>query len=741
MPNQKFTISLNVENIGPHYDGNKLSFTHEVDSNKSVFFAVNGTGKSFLSKTFRLAENLETHTDDLLTIGRNRADFTFSINANNVEKHLSVVLEKYKEPVITNTTGLLFHTFNSDFVEENIKPRNYNPNGDIDGYILGKAQIDLTDEKLREANLVVELNVLNNEIESIISKAKSVLRNAGVTSNTTEMALITRKELEQLKSFDGILTFKEVLTQLEKLRKVPENLSDISIPKFDLDISFLDNIADELITSYPKSEWDEEFVRYYKENRPFIEAGLDKINSDVNCCPFCQRTFDEQALQLIQQYSNYRNNQEAKTIALLDTYAKKVKSLIDLLKDGNAQIVAAQNQLNKLKEYFPSLKDYTLSLIDLNEESIKLFTDIHKLLEIKTNNLVLTFDESYNLIKWLKLFLDTARKNYTLNASILEAANRSKNNTACERLELRRKLCKAKYIECSLELKDKFAKMSSLQSQLESLRLRIKEKEEQVKVSKRDKVYSTLTSFLNVFFNGKYTIDKETFEINFWGNKVGQRASRILSDGEKSIVAYCYYLATTHLLIERESDYDKLFFIIDDPISSMDFHYVYMVAQTLRDIKNLFDISTHERIWVFTHNMEFLSIIKRNHILKYAFIIKPGKIEEINHNLLMPYESHLTDIVKISKGEILPNHNTANSIRHVLETVCQFEFPEKGIEKYIEENEILAKNAYIYSICQDLSHGNLRNQPPYSADVLISACASVVEFMTSKYKGQIDAIK
>lgn len=254
-------------------------------------------------------------------------------------------------------------------------------------------------------------------------------------------------------------------------------------------------------------------------------------------------------------------------------------------------------------------------------------------------------------------------------------------------------------------------------------------------------MYSTLTSFLNLFFDGKYTIDKESFQIRFLGNTVGPNASRILSDGEKSIVAYCYYLSTTHLLVERESDYDKLFFIIDDPISSMDFHYVYMVAQSLRDIKNTFGITSHERIWVFTHNMEFLSIITRNHILEKAFVITPGKIDKIDSRLLMPYESHLTDIVRIARREALPTHTTANSIRHVIETVCQFEYPELGIENYISSDEILSKNAYIYSICQDLSHGKLRNQPPYSADILISACDTIVEFMNSKYKGQIDAIK
>ena len=741
MSNQKFTVSLNVENIGPHSDSNQLSFSKEVDSNKCIFFAANGTGKSFISKTFRLTETSGTTTDDLLTIGKNKANFSFDIKSNNTTKQLSIILEKNKEPVITNTSGLLFHTFNSDFVEENIKPRHYAPNGDIEGYILGKAQIDLTSEKAQESNLVSKLKTLNADVDEIISKARADLRHAGVQNNMNEMALIVREQIEQQKSFDDMPLYREVLAQLDKLKKVPETIADISIPKLDFDTSCLDNIAKELVTAYPKSEWDEEFVRYYKENRIFLEGGLDKIRAEPNCCPFCQRQFDEQALQLIKQYSDYRNNQEAKTIAILDSYIKELKSLKQSFNTGNEQIAAAQNQLSKLKEYFPSLKDLNLSVARLNDVHVKLFSDIYSLMEAKINNLTLTFNESQELLKLLRLLIDSAETTYRSNENILEIANRNKNNAAVERLALRRKLCKAKYLDCCLALKDKFSTISALQSQLNNIRLSIIEKEEQVKISKRAKVYSTLTSFLNLFFNGKYTIDEETFEIRFWGNKIEQKASRVLSDGEKSIVAYCYYLATTHLLVERESDYEKLFFVIDDPISSMDFHYVYIVAQSLRDLKSIFGISTHERIWVFTHNMEFLSIITRNYIINRTFIIRPGIIDDLSHKLLMPYESHLIDIVKISREEILPTHTTANSIRHVLETVCQFEYPDKGLENYILENKILANNAYIFSICQDLSHGKLRYQRPYSTDVLISACTSVVEFMNSKYKGQIDAIK
>ena len=68
---KSFTISLNINNIGPHYGEHKIDFSETVDSNKAIFFATNGTGKSFISRIFRLLEPEKTNclADDLLTLG------------------------------------------------------------------------------------------------------------------------------------------------------------------------------------------------------------------------------------------------------------------------------------------------------------------------------------------------------------------------------------------------------------------------------------------------------------------------------------------------------------------------------------------------------------------------------------------------------------------------------------------------------------------------------------------------
>jgi wobble nucleotide-excising tRNase len=287
-------------------------------------------------------------------------------------------------------------------------------------------------------------------------------------------------------------------------------------------------------------------------------------------------------------------------------------------------------------------------------------------------------------------------------------------------------------------LSSQFLSISSQQVELKALSDDIAKKEEQARVSKKQKVYDTLEYFLNRFFVGKYSIDKDTFQIIFQ-NMSHENVSTILSDGEKSIVAFCFYLASTHLLLSRDSDYNRLFFIIDDPISSMDFHFVYAVAQVLREIKDYFGLQ-HARMYVFTHNLEFYSIITRNHTITQAYVMRPGSVEKLRKQLLMPYESHLHDVFNVANGKEPPSHTIGNSIRHVVETVCRFEYPSKNLEAYITENEVLSENSCIFTLCQDLSHGALRVQPPFDEQVLTEACKAVVAFMNEKYKGQVDAL-
>ena len=69
------------------------------------------------------------------------------------------------------------------------------------------------------------------------------------------------------------------------------------------------------------------------------------------------------------------------------------------------------------------------------------------------------------------------------------------------------------------EHKNNIESVIKLRVQWKSLSDEIKKKREQQKVSKKEKVASTIKTVLNYFFAGKYSLDKENFRLIFDKNK------------------------------------------------------------------------------------------------------------------------------------------------------------------------------------------------------------------------------
>lgn len=742
MADKKFTVSLNIENIGPHSDNQKIAFSQEVDSNKAIFFATNGTGKSFISRAFRLCSPSMAGSlaDDVLTIGKDNGQMQFSIHADNIAKELKADVHRGTAPIVQNNTGLLFHVFNNDYVEENIKQKNYTPDGQIEGYILGKVQIDLSEDKRREKDLGAEVENDSKKINSAIEKAKSDLRGEGITSQTNEFRLITRENVDKGFDFECDDSVENIIKQLHTLEKVPEDIPSIgfTVPSFNL--GFLQEANEILGTEYPKSEWDEDFVEEYKKHQSFIENGLAAEHSDT-VCPFCKREYDEKARMLISQYNAYRADRESQILGILSRLLKDIETITSAFKSQDAQNKQVFVQLTEIQKYFPSLQNSSIQELSALDSYISSWATISDMIETKKQNLCCVPTGISDAISNCKSACEAVIKLQKANETVVKHVNSVKDNSKSERLALRRKLCKAKALFLHDELQRSFEELRKKQSDLKKLHEEIEAKEQTAKVRKRDKVYETLEIMLDNFFAGKYQIDKGTFQIKFRGSKLNGNASKVLSDGEKSIVAFCWYLAETHTLVEKETDYDNLFFVIDDPISSMDFHFVYAVAQVLRSIKSIFGMSRHERLWVFTHNIEFFSIVARNHVLVATYMLKPGKIVPFNHQLLLPYENHLFDLLEIAERGKSPNHTTGNSIRHVIETISKFEDPEIGIEKYVVNSPELQKDPCIFSLCQDLSHGTVRRELPYDEELLKAACKTVITFVEAKYPRQVEKVR
>ncbi len=125
-----FDVSLKMENIGPHIGAAKMDFRKQMSEHRLAVYAPNGAGKTFISRMFRAVMLPPANSDRYLTKGKSSGRFFFGIDRVQngvVVNHGSIEteLKRGKMLSVDNQLGMLFHVFNSDYVEENVRPNNY----------------------------------------------------------------------------------------------------------------------------------------------------------------------------------------------------------------------------------------------------------------------------------------------------------------------------------------------------------------------------------------------------------------------------------------------------------------------------------------------------------------------------------------------------------------------------------------------------------------------------------------
>ena len=96
----------------------------------------------------------------------------------------------------------------------------------------------------------------------------------------------------------------------------------------------------------------------------------------------------------------------------------------------------------------------------------------------------------------------------------------------------------------------------------------------------KNELLKTINSILDDFTITNYRID-EKFDLYLNDCSVSQKADRLLSDGEKNIIAFALFISELKLLY---SETEKSIIFIDDPITSVDYPNLYSIYNYLIDI-------------------------------------------------------------------------------------------------------------------------------------------------------------
>jgi wobble nucleotide-excising tRNase len=725
---------------------------------QNLLFATSGTGKSFLSRAIRLFDGGAADAEENRTNPRNIVSEEGSAGTlelfEGAEQIAKLQLDTKTNQTQREVGKYIFHVYSTDYVNTELGRRQFQLNGDIDHeIILGRENKDLTEKEDQKVEKQKALRSASDALQLKFDNDKrSLQRRLSISGNLSEYnGLKIPLEKNAPARPASLETLANIQLQFDALKSLP---SDPALPVYP-DTSTISpsptNLSELLTTPVSASTIAEDVKKKIQNDPDFFERGVEHLHVNSETCPFCTQKIGSDAKATIEAIIAYFEDAEAKAKKELNALQLDVSRTDQAVEKFKLDAASAEARFDNLKKFFPSTQTIGLSSPASKLEEIK--AKLHaasQAIQRKLQNLETTdFNEQdFDYAKELSELSRIRERNQGLIQSLVGLVTNSTN----ERLSIQRKGCTAFRREFLDQYRNDIEAIQNLESDILQLTVDIEalKKSSGEKVSAREKVADTFTYLMRFVFGEKYSFDRARFVVQRNKADMTRGGDRTLSDGEKSILAFCYYLAQTHLKVETAADYERLFFVIDDPVSSVSFDYVYSVCQMIKALRitdgDLLFSGGNERrpnMLILTHHDYFYNVILNNKVIDpsglFQLISRSGTHEiRSQKQFITPHEFHLGHVKAVALGSDLPCYSTPNSIRSVLEGIWRFSRPDfDQLEKFVaclnDEHDLQIRSVLI----NDLSHGGkLYVESPLEADI-VTAAKEVVEIVRVFAKGQV----
>ncbi|ENQ6653874.1 AAA family ATPase [Campylobacter lari] len=500
-------------------------------------------------------------------------------------------------------------------------------------------------------------------------------------------------------------------TNLEKLKKQYniltdttqvklENINEISNTEFkniennlifnEIIVGNQDSIIADLINKLGNGDW--------------VKDGFDKyILQDSQTCPFCQSNTITPKIK--SDLENYFDK----------TYENKIKEIEKL-----------NDEYQNLFSNIPSIETfYRRDILDNKDlEFEKLYSQVKSKLEENIRKIQEKIKEpskKIELEKTEELFQNLNNYLKQIQQKIIEF-NSKLENPEDEREKLEKQFWEFAIFE-KKEIIEKYNKNKkeqeinkgvldkenqTIKDSIQHIENTIKEKQKEVINIQEavDKINNYLKDLGILSFYIKVQ-DDEKQEYIIVREGENKPSFKTLSEGEKTLISFLYFLQLCQGKKEKdEAILDKII-IIDDPISSLSFNYIYEIAQLIKH--TFFENALYKQIFIFTHNLyfyhEFFKIInkedKKNNITSFRIFKNQNNFSCISSlkrdEILNDYQAYW-QILKEYKQKKTHKAIIPNTMRNILENFIGFVYAKKLIDIVNEyfANDIQYKAFYRY---------------------------------------------
>ena len=744
-----------------------MKLDHQLSSeNQNLIFARNGVGKSFMARALRsldksmLSADEDSTIPDLLVSEESPNGYgNFSLQEGDVTIG-RLELNSTLKSVTRTGPKYIFHVFSEDYVTEQIRNKLEDLDGEISHEIIvGKENVYL-DGKLDELSTSSKKHEhLRATLDDLFKKARAKLKE----TFSINAALASFRHLRTDSYFEPsgfhpdeeLPSLAEHLSQYNMFKALP---SDPALPK-NIHMARMDIREEELVSALSNitspSTVAEDLRQRISKDSTFIEKGLSLYNENPSECPFCAQKIGQLAIATISAYAEYFDDREAKERKRIETLLGTLHSARHTVSQWKLDHLANKALFEDLKAYFPSFSEKRIfDSIPAFKNALKYLGGLQESLERKLTNLAVPIQPPN--AGWEELqdrIYDIANDNDMLFSDLAKTVS----NLSVERKNIQNSSCKAlsnnfyaanQTMIGSIVTLD--AELIALSEEVETLKRKSGEK-----APARNRVVQSFADLLQRFFGDKYSFDGDSFKLQRNSKTMLRGGDRTISDGEKSVIAFCYFLAQCHLRVESNEEYKKLFLVFDDPVTSMSYDYIYSIIQCLKLLRiseegkiqfNLQSNLYKPRMLILTHNSYFFNIASTNRLVKKQglYQLAPNaKGHELRSQtkFATPHLLQLEDVFDVSQGTKEADHTTANSIRSVLEGIwrfCRPDLPRFGdfVKFLISEHNIEIKSVLI----NDLSHGGKFSDAPHNEEDIKAAAQEAVAVVNTFAEGQLNGL-
>ncbi len=594
----------------------------------NVIFGNNGCGKTSLTRAFELLISKDKCIEKYRTISTAESpsiefeckDGSYKIEPNSNIGAPSFKVEIYNSDFLHNNAP-----FNSEFGLKKLD------DGIIilEGSVLGeetkeinqlkncKEKVEKRKKKIKNENSAEtlsakqesEIKKYDKEIEKIrkemISKTIQITLDEIKINNICEVSKNKFKVQE-----DALTNLEKDFDELDEAMKKFDDLKEMELPK---DYQTIKDKLESLFSfdiDKEAGQVSEEIKEHMsKVEREFIEKGIElQKKMPDNACPFCTQEITNNIIQVYTSYFNKRIEQFNQDSLEVSGILKKIleqwniKEILQsferfepfMKKDSSTNKESLKNALEQIKVLLEKLqKEVDKKWGVKNKEK---FQETDKKLLENYEKFQKCVDETRNILKQKK---EQKEKLEKLKTELKEARIKKAKHDSYD------------WQKSKEEAKRKLSILNRGHKRLNRLLEKIDKKLKELYDQKRPDI-ETINNYLKALNLPKYSLDKDYRIVLNSDALENSEAKIILSDGEKTTLAFAYFLARLKLFYKKE-DLKKLVVVIDDPISSLDEQRIYnttcLVAKINQELarEKLSNNEDKAQVFVLTHNHTFIA--------------------------------------------------------------------------------------------------------------------------------------